>query len=86
MEIWTKLYSYDNLPRKVYQSRLTELDIKRANCHNLVLDAINILNRIASQHDIPAIYDGKVSKEQPHRREAADAVFGYIENVILKRK
>ena len=62
-----------------------QLDNTRTACHNVVLDSINILNRLAEQHGIPSIYDGNVVREQPYRREVADAVLGYVEKTIQER-
>lgn len=85
METWLKLYDYSNLSREEYQDKRTQLDKYRTTCHNAVLSSINILNRLAAKYSIPSIYDGTVSEEQPYRREVADAVIQYMEDVIKKR-
>ena len=81
-----KLYNHKNMSVDEYQATVTELDSKRTSCHDLVLDSINILNRVAGQYNMPAVYDGTISKEQPYRREVADAVLGYVERVICRRR
>ena len=35
--------------------------------------------------NIPPDYDGTVSYEQPYRRQVADAVLNYVQEIILKR-
>ena len=45
----------------------------------------SMLNRIASMTNIPPDYDGTVSYEQPYRRQVADAVLNYVQEIILKR-
>ena len=86
METWLSLYDYNNMPREDYQDKLTKLDECRTSCHNIVIDSVSILNRMAVQYSIPAIYDGEVARGYPHRREIADAVLGYVENIILARR
>jgi len=86
METWMKLYNNKNMPGDEYQATVAEMDSSRTSCHNAVLVSINILNRIAAQLNIPVVYNGTVSEEQPYRREVADAVLGYVENVICKRR
>jgi len=85
METWLRLYDYNNLSREEYQDKKTQLDKYRTTCHNAALNSINILNRLAEQNNIPNIYDGTISEEQPYRREVADAVIQYMEDVIEKR-
>ena len=85
MEMWIKLYDYNNLSHEEYKDRREQLDRSRTVCHNAVLDSINILNRIAAQFESPAIYDGKVSREQQYRREVADAVLDYVNSIIIER-
>ncbi|MCL2634083.1 MAG: DUF3232 domain-containing protein [Oscillospiraceae bacterium] len=86
METWLKLYNYDNMSREDYQDKMKELDNRRTTCHNSVLDSVNILNRIAAKYSIPIIYEGEVSREQPYRREVANAVLAYVEGIILERR
>ena len=65
MEIWLKLYDYNNLHREDYQDKLATLDKSRTIRHATVLDPVNILYRMAVNHSILSIYDGEVSKEHP---------------------
>jgi len=86
MESWMKMYNHKNMPGNEYQATVAELDGNRTSCHNAVLASINILNRMATLNNIPEIYSGMVSEDQPYRREVADAVLKYVENIISMRK
>jgi len=86
METWMKLYDHKNMPGYEYQATVAEMDGSRTSCHNAVLASINILNRMATQLNVPAVYNSTVSEEQPYRREVADAVLGYVENIINRRR
>jgi len=86
METWMKLYNHKNMPGDEYQATVAEMDGRRTSYHNSVLTSINILNRMAAQFNIPTIYNGTISEEQPYRREVADAVLGYVENIISGRR
>jgi len=85
-EIWLKLYNHKNMARNDYQEKAADMSSRRTICHNAVLSSVNILNRMAKQHGIPAIYSGTVSEEVPYRREVANAILGYVESVILERR
>ena len=86
MELWMKVYSYKSVDKEEYQSKVTEMDRRRTMCHNSVLSSVNILNRLAAKENIPLVYDGVVSKERPYRREVANAVLEYVENIIKNRR
>ena len=86
METWMKLYNHKNMPGDEYQVTVAEMDRSRTSCHNAVLVSINILNRMAAQLNVPAVYNGTISEEQPYRREVADAVLGYVEIIIRGRR
>jgi hypothetical protein len=86
METWLRLHDYENTPREDYQVKLEKMDAHRTSCHDVVLDSVNILNRMAGHHDIPAIYSGEMSAMQPIRREVADAVLEYVEGVVSQRR
>ncbi len=68
-----------------YRSRVTELDRKRTVCHNTVIVNVNVLNRLAENAGFPPVYEGVVSKERPYRRQVADAVLAYVQDIILNR-
>ena len=86
METWMKVFSYKSVDKEEYQSKVTEMDRRRTMCHNSVLSSVNILNRLAAKEDLPLVYDGVVSEERPYRREVANAVLEYIENVVKNRR
>ena len=84
-ESWKKVYSPKSMTINEYQENLMAMDRQRTICHNAVLSHMNILNRIAEKNNIPKIYDGTISEEQPYRRQVADAVLEYVESIILER-
>ena len=68
-----------------FQVEITQLDRTRTACHNAVLANVSMLNRIAEMQGLPPVYDGIVSEKQPFRRQVADAVLGYVQEIILER-
>ena len=86
METWMKVYSYKSVDKEEYKSKVTEMDRRRTMCHNSVLSSVNILNRLATKENLPLVYDGVVSEERPYRREVANAVLEYVENIIKNRR
>ena len=70
---------------QTYQEAVTDLDRKRTNCHNAVLANVSILNRMADRMNLPPVYDGVISKEQPYRRQVADDVLHFVREIILER-
>ena len=86
MESWMKVYSYKSVDKEEYQSKVTDMDRRRTMCHNSVLSSVNILNRLAAKENLPLVYDGIVSEERPYRREVANAVLEYVENIIKNRR
>ncbi len=86
METWIKVYSYKSVDKEEYQSKVTEMDRRRTMCHNSVLSSVNILNRLAAKENLPLVYDGVVSEERPYRREVANTVLEYVENIIKNRR
>jgi hypothetical protein len=86
METWMKVFSYKSIDKEEYQSKVTDMDIRRTMCHNSVLSSVNILNRLATKENFPLVYDGIVSEERPYRREVANAVLEYVENIIKNRR
>ena len=86
METWMKVFSYKSVEKEDYQSKVTDMDRRRTMCHNSVLSSVNILNRLAVKENLPLVYDGVVSEERPYRREVANAVLEYVENIIKNRR
>lgn len=86
MESWMKVFSYKSIDKEEYQSKVTDMDRRRTMCHNSVLSSVNILNRLAAKENLPLVYDGIVSEERPYRREVANAVLEYVENIIKNRR
>lgn len=70
---------------EAFREQAMSLDRKRTICHNSVIANVGILNRMAKNADLPPVYDGVVSEERPYRREVANAVFAYIEEIINNR-
>ena len=68
-----------------YQEEVTAMDQKRTNCHNAVLANVSMLNRMATLANLPPIYDGTISQEHPYRRQVADAVLAFVQDIILER-
>ena len=69
-----------------YRDKVTELDSNRTRKHNSILTGIKIMNRLAEQQELKPVYDGIVSEERPYRREVANAVLEYVEQVIKDRR
>ena len=86
METQLRVYSYDSMDTEDYKDLIQELDGKRTRCHNAVLTSVNMLNRIADKEGFPLIYEGIVSEKRPYRREVANAVLEYVEDVIKNRR
>lgn len=86
METQLRVYSYDSMDTEDYKDLIQELDGKRTRCHNAVLTSVNILNRIADKENLPLVYEGIVSEKRPYRREVANAVLEYVENIIKNRR
>lgn len=86
METQLRIYSYDSIDKENFQDLIQDLDRKRTRCHNTVLTSVNMLNRIADKEGLPLIYDGIVSEKRPYRREVANAVLAYVEDVIKNRR
>lgn len=86
MELSLQTYSYKVMENKDYQYMVKELDKRRSMQHNCVLSSVNILNRIAIKENLEPVYEGIVSEQRPYRREVADSVLEYIEQIIKERR
>lgn len=75
-----------NMDAEEYRDKMTELDSNRTRKHNSILTGIKIMNRLAEQQNLAPVYDGIVSEERPYRREVANAVLEYVEQVIKSRR
>ena len=71
--------------RNCIHDKVMAADQDRTISHNTVLSKIDQLNRLAAEYGLSAIYEGTVSRDQPYRREAADAVFAYLQMLIEHR-
>lgn len=69
-----------------YQYTLTNYDTRRTNCHNIVIQNIGILNRMAKRYGLDPVYSGIVSTERPHRRVLANEVLEYVEYIVKERR
>lgn len=85
MEGWMKVYRPETLGAQAYQERREALDKARTRCHNAVLANVSALNRMAAAAGLEPVYDGTVSEERPYRRQVADGVLAYLEEVIRQR-
>ena len=85
MELWMKIYS-SSVDDGTYKDNVSRLDKLRTVTHNSVLANVNLLNRLAEKNNLPPVYDGIVSEERPYRREVANAVLEYVENIIKNRR
>ena len=70
---------------RTYQMEMMEMDQNRTNRHNAVLANVSMLNNIAAAAGLPPVYDGSISREQPYRRQVADAVLQFVREIILER-
>ena len=68
-----------------YQEEIGEMDRRRTSSHNTVISNISLLNRLAEQAGLPPVYEGVISRDQPYRRQIADAVLNYVRDIILAR-
>lgn len=84
MEIRKTLLA-DTVDPRAYQEEVGSMDRARTASHNSVLANVNMLNRIASLSGMPPVYDGIVSEEHPYRRQVADAVLHFVQDIILER-
>lgn len=85
LEIRRKLYADGAMESETYREEIPARDKTRTVRHNAVLTQVKILNRMAEAASLPPFYDGIVSEERPYRREAADAVLSFVEQIILER-
>ncbi len=86
METKMLVYSYDSMDKDDYQSMVTEADKLRTMKHNAVISSVSMLNKIAEKEKLPPFYDGIVSKERPYRRQVANAVLDFAEEIIKNRR
>lgn len=85
LEAQKYLYSAGVMDAETYREEIPLLDQQRTNCHNQVLSNVQVLNRLAEKAGLPYIYDGVISRDQPYRREVADAILSYVGQVMLDR-
>ena len=84
MELWMKIYAR-SVSSEEYKDNVSKLDKARTMSHNSVLGNVNLLNRLAEKNQLPPVYNGIVSHERPYRRDAANAVLEYVEEIIKNR-
>ena len=84
MEIRKQLLAASGDPER-YRSETDAMDRSRTAAHNSVLACVSMLNRMAAQAGLPPVYDGTVSEDQPYRRQVADSVLGFVQEIILER-
>lgn len=86
METKMHIYSYKSMDADEYKTMVEEMDRRRTRMHNSVLASVNILNRLTASQNLAPVYDGTVSEEKPYRRDVANAVLAYVEDVIKNRR
>lgn len=69
-----------------YQNLVSSLDNSRTSSHNAVIVNVSMLNRLAERAGQPPIYEGVISKERPYRREVANTVLMFVQEVISDRR
>lgn len=85
METRLKVYKSKCVSSEDYVDMRETLDKSRTSQHNMVIMNVGMLNRFATKENIPLIYEGVVSEERPYRRELANAVLDYVEDIIKNR-
>lgn len=85
METKLKVYAPKSMNPEDYRDMRETLDRSRTSQHNMVIMNVGMLNRFAESENIPLIYEGTVSEERPYRRELANAVLAYVEEIIKNR-
>ena len=85
LELKQKLHQAKAIDEEMFREEYPAMDRVRTNCHNAVIANVSIVNRLADQAGLAPIYDGTVSEERPYRTQMADAVLGFIGDVVLNR-
>lgn len=85
LELTRRLFSCKAIDADTYRTDTVERDRSRTVNHNAVLAQVNYLNRLAAEAGLQPIYDGIVSEDRPYRREVANAVLDFVQEVILNR-
>lgn len=86
MEVQRHVYSHERIGLDDFREMSAANDKARTSAHNNLLGQVRALNRLAEKHGIPPVYDSIVSESFPYRREVADAVFSYLEDIIRNRQ
>ncbi len=86
METKLKFLSPQSMDREEYQNAVGKMDAYRSVCHEALLTAVSVLNRLAEKENLPAVYADEVRRERPYRRQIANAVFNYVETIIRERR
>ena len=84
-ELTRRLFSCKAIDSDTYRSEYSSRDKTRNVNHNAVIAQVGFLNRLAEEAGLPPFYDGVVSEERPYRRELANAILGFVEEVIRNR-
>lgn len=86
MEVQGYVYSHERIGLDDFREMSAANDKARTSAHNNLLGQVRALNRLAEKHGLPLVYDGTISESPPYRREVADAVFAYLEDIIRNRQ
>ncbi len=85
LEITRRLFANGAMDGEDYREKFGSQDATRTRNHNALLVGVNILNRMAREAGLAPFYDGEVSQEQPIRRQVADAILEFVNQVMLER-
>ncbi len=64
-----------------YRTRTGELDRRRTACHNALIDATRILNRMLESLGLPPLYGGDLSR----RRDVGDFAGAFVREMYDRR-
>jgi hypothetical protein len=80
-----RIFSNSDMPGVDFQTEHHQRDEMRANRHNEVITYVCILNKLAKLKGLQPTYAGIISRDQPYRREVANAVLELIQELIISR-
>lgn len=86
LESYAALHDYANTDRDQYREQFEGMDAARTRLHNVVLDDMRLLNKLADSFGLSPVYDGVISADRPYRRQVANAALAYLEHMITERR
>lgn len=85
LEMYKKIHEGAAAQTPQYKETVMSMDRTRTVYHNSLLSNVSMLNNMAKVAGLPPVYDGIVSQERPYRRQVANAVFAFMEDIINNR-